>query len=346
MAITRYKKASDIKVGIVGYGPSFGMGRKHLSEMRDAGMTPTSVVDLAPECLAKAREEFPGIETYAALDKMLKKSATDLVVIATPHNSHSKLAVQCLKAGRHVVCEKPFAITTAECDAMITTARKRNLMVSTYHNRHWDGCILEGLKRIRDEKAIGEVYRIEAHMGGHGKPLDWWRSSRSISGGILYDWGAHLLEYSLQLIDSKVVEVTGFAHTGYWGPQTKWKQDTNEDEACAMVRFRNGAWLNLTLSALDSNPKRGIMEITGTKGSYVMDHGTFEVITRDGSRTITDRGGNTKGQGEKFYQNIAAHLTKGERLVITPEWARRPIHIIDLAVRSARQNRALRAKYG
>ena len=346
MASRKYKQASDIKVGVIGYGGAFNMGRAHLNEMQKAGMTPTAVAEIDKSRLAVARTDFPGIETYTSAAKMLKTSKVDLLAVITPHNTHAALALQCLKAGRHVVCEKPLAITTAECDRMIAAAQASKVVLSTYHNRHWDGCILEAVKRIRDEKCIGEVYRIEAHMGARGKPGDWWRTSRSISGGILYDWGAHLLEYSLQLIDSKIVEVTGFARSGYWAAQTAWKQDTNEDEACAMVRFRNGAWLNLTISNLDSNPKRGILEITGTEGSYVMDHGTFEVIRRDGGRTFTECGNNTKSQGEKFYQNIAAHLTRGERLVISGEWARRPIHIVDLAGRSARQGRALKATYG
>ena len=71
-------------------------------------------------------------------------------------------------------------------------------------------------------------------MCGYGKPGDWWRTSKSISGGILYDWGVHLLEYALQLIDSEMVEVAGYAKTGFWAKETKWKDDTNEDEAIAI----------------------------------------------------------------------------------------------------------------
>ena len=62
-------------------------------------------------------------------------------------------------------------------------------------------------------------------MGGYNKPGDWWRSSKSVSGGILYDWGVHLLEYSLQIVDSDMAEVTGLAKRGFWAPQTKWKAD-------------------------------------------------------------------------------------------------------------------------
>jgi predicted dehydrogenase len=204
------------------------------------------------------------------------------------------------------------------------------------------------MQAVKDLKAgqIGEVVRVEAHMGARGKPGDWWRSSKTISGGILYDWGVHLLEYSLQLIGSEIVEVAGFAKRGYWAPQVKWKGDTNEDEGFAVVRFKNGAYLTLLITSLESNPRRGLLEITGTKGSYLMDWQQNELTQRDGNTTSVTRIRNPQGEGWQFYQNVADHLTGRKKLTITAEWARRPIHILDLAVQSARIGKAQRAKYG
>jgi predicted dehydrogenase len=248
-----------------------------------------------------------------------------------------------------VVCEKPLAITTAECDAMIAAAKKSGVVLSTYHNRHWDGCILSAIENIKEKKRIGEIVRIEARMGGRSMPGDWWRGSRRISGGILYDWGVHLLEYGLQLIDSEVVEVSGFAKSGYWAPKTKWKKDAIEDEASATIRFRNGMWMQLTISGIESNKKPGTLEITGTEGSYITGfHGNntgYELRVRNGQSLTIEEGWHRPDEWHRFYQNIADHLTKGAKLVITPEWSRRPIHIIDLAVQSAAKGRALPAKY-
>ena len=340
----RFKSAREIKVGTIGYGGAYNMGRAHLNEMKKAGMTPVAVAEIDPKRLEAARSDLPGVQTYSSAAEMLRKSDLDLVAVITPHNSHAPLALQYLKAGRSVVCEKPFAITTAECDAMIRAARKAGVLLSTYHNRHWDGCILNAVKRI-GAGAIGEIVRIEAHMGHWGKPGEWWRASKSISGGILYDWGVHLLEYSLQLVKANLVEVAGFAKRGFWAPQTKWKNDCNEDEGFLVARFDSGAWVTLTISSIESNPKRGWLEITGTKGSYIFEGGGFEVITHEDGLTVSHKGRNPESEGWRFYQNIADHLTKGEPLVITPEWARRPIHIIDLAYRSARLGKALKPKY-
>lgn len=93
--------------------------------------------------------------------------------------------------------KSPLALTTAECDAMIPAARQAGVMLSTYHNRHWDGWTLRAVEKIKKENSIGEIYKIDARRGRRELPGDWWRTSRSISGGILYDWGGHLLEYGL-----------------------------------------------------------------------------------------------------------------------------------------------------
>jgi predicted dehydrogenase len=241
------------------------------------------------------------------------------------------------------VCEKPLAITTAECDAMIAAAGKAGVVLSTYHNRHWDGWILRALDLVVKKKSIGRVYKIDARMGRRELPGDWWRSSRSISGGILYDWGVHLLEYGLQIARSEITEVSGYATKGYWAQRTRWKADTNEDEAAAVVRFRNGMWMNLMITSLDSNVKPGFLEITGTEGSYVITTHNYVLHRREGRKVVVEEGPHLPNEHLKFYANIAAHLTRGAKLVITPEWARRPIHILELAAASAKKGRALPA---
>ena len=339
-----YSTQKDIKVGVIGYGGAFNMGRTHLEEMKKAGMTPSAVVELDPKRLAAASTDFPGIDTFHSVETMLEKSDVNLVTIITPHNTHAPLALQCLNAGRHVVCEKPLAITTEECDAIIAAAAKNGLMASTYHNRHWDGFIMRAVEKIKKEKLLGNVFRIDARMGQASLPLDWWRSSRTISGGILYDWGVHLLEYSLQLIDSEISEVTGFSHHGHWAQTNTWKLDTIEDEACAIVRFKNGAWVNLTVTHLDANPKPGFLEIHGTLGNYVIEGDKYTWYRTEGVTRTIEHGVSGPSEWFRFYQNVSQYLIGAEPLVITAEWARRPIHILDLAGKSASAGKTLAAE--
>ncbi|MCE9613751.1 MAG: Gfo/Idh/MocA family oxidoreductase [Lentisphaerae bacterium] len=340
----RFKKASDIKVGVIGYGGAYNMGCVHLKEMRQAGMTPTAVVEIDASRLKVAETDFPGIETYGTVAAMLKRSDVNLLAIITPHNTHAKLALQCLNAGRHVVSEKPLAITTAECDAMIRAARRQKVVLSTYHNRHWDGHILGAMSLLR-AGAIGDVVRVNINWGSWGQPGDWWRTSRTISGGILYDWGVHLLEYTLQMVGSDIREVSGHSWSGVWAPRTRWKDDTNEDDAYVAIRFKSGAWATMTMTQLDARPVTQMMKVVGTRGTMVIDWQGCEVTTAKGAEMVTRRVPNPKSEGWRLYQNVADHLTKGEALVITPEWSRRPIHILDLACQSARLGRALKPTY-
>ncbi len=344
MPANRFRKPCDIKVAVVGYGGAFNISKCHMNDMVKAGMTMTAVVDPDKSRLKIAEADWPGIKTYASVTEMLKKSDANLAVIVTPHNTHAKLAIQCLKAGRHVVVEKPLAITTAECDAMIAAAKKSKVVLSTYHNRHWDGSIVRAMEIVRSG-VLGEVIRVDGHMGQYAPIRDWWRGSKSISGGCLYDWGVHLLEYSLQLVDSELAEVSGFVSRGFWGPKSKWKADAVEDEGFLTARFTNGKLVTMRISNIDSDMPWSMVDVTCTKGTYSWDYETWQIKqVRDGVTTIT-KGRHPKERWDLYYQNIADHLTKGAKLVITPEWSRRPIHMIDLAYKSAAAGKAMKAKY-
>lgn len=335
-----FDRPDQIRCGVVGYGASFNMGKNHLSAMAGAGMQPVAVADIDPERLPVVQQDFPGIKTYGSTTEMLADCDLDLVGVITPHNAHAPVALECLEAGKHVITEKPFAITIAECDAMIAAAKAGDLMLSVHHNRHWDGCVLKAVENIRSGM-IGDIVRVESHMGNYRPPRDWWRASKSISGGINYDWGAHFLEYALQLIDSETVEVTGFARNGYWQPKSPWDADAIEDEAFTVVRFANGVPLTLLITQLESNPRDGWFDVTGTRGSYRFDHQRWQAMIHEGAGTVYREGPSPASESRRFYPNIVAHLTRGEPLIITAEWARRTIEILDLADRSAKEGRTL-----
>ena len=333
--MARYASPEQIKTGVVGYGGAFEMGKHHLLEMQSSGMVPTAVAELDAERLAVAEADFPGIETYSTVESMLAESDT-----------HAPIALQCLEAGRHVCCEKPLALTTEECESMIAAAKPRDLVLTAYHNRHWDGGILKALQNIREDGIIGKVCRIEAQIGSHGYPGDWWRSSKSISGGILYDWGAHFTEYALQLMDDEIVEVSGYATHGHWATQTPWKDDTIEDEAMAMVRFKGGGIYLLRVSYLEREPPPYLIKVTGTLGCLEFSpHGKYRITTREDDEVVVREGHEPESESWRFYRNVTNHLVNDEPLIITAEWAMRVIHVLDLARNSAAQGRALPVTY-
>lgn len=346
MAKKKFRTASEIKVGTIGYGASFRIARHHLRQMQQAGMTPVAVADIDPDRLPEAAADFPGIATYNSATELLASCDVDLLAICTPHNSHAPLAIECMNAGRHVVTEKPFAVNTEECDAMIAARDRNRVMLSTYHNRHWDSWIINAREKISGGM-IGDVIRAQIDLCGYRCPKDTWRSSKTISGGIMYDWGAHCLEYALQILSGRVTEVSGFAHRGFWAPRTCWGDDCIEDDTLAVVRFDSGQWLTMLNSNVDSEPRPPYMVVTGTRGVFHVLYKTWKATCQETDPisgetcTVLRSGPLPPDQTHKFYENIAAHLTKGEPLVITPEYARIPIRIMDLAGQSARLGKAL-----
>ncbi|MFO7870432.1 MAG: Gfo/Idh/MocA family oxidoreductase [Kiritimatiellia bacterium] len=340
----KFDNAAEIRTAAVGYGAG-RITRHHFHQMKEAGMTVSAIADLSEERRRAAREDFPGIAACASLEELLD-SDVNLIAVNTPHKTHSEIALKCLAAGKHVCCEKPMALTTEECEEMIDEARSRDLMLTVYHNRHWDGGIMKALSVIRDEKRLGEVVRVEARMGKQKAPGEAWRSSRSISGGILYDWGVHLTEYALQLLDDEMTQVFGWSRSGHWNKEGPWKDDTVEDEAMAVVRFRKGGIYSLRMTNIDCDPEPFVMKVMCTEGTVSFSpHQSYRVVSSRGNETLVTEGKNPPAQWQKFYDNVAAYLTGREDLIITPEYATRPIHVLDLAGKSAREGKSLPVKH-
>ena len=327
-----------IKVGTIGYGGAFNMGKHHINDLcKNEGFEPSAVCDLDPERVKIASTDFPGIQTYTDVATMLKMSDVELLVIILPHNVHAKVAIQCLNAGRHVVVEKPFAITVQECDNMIAAAKKSKVMLSTYHNRHWDSNILTIKKHL---SKIGRPFRWESFAGGFNEPREWWRSYKEISGGIIYDWGAHFVEWMLQVMEYDMAEINGYM------VKEVWKKFTNEDEMEAVVRFKaqrrrlaHNSDIVVVMTGKD------MIRITGTKGAIVATHGSVDVFTQEKTGRVKTSVPMEPGRGGDYYKNVHDHFFKGAKLIITPEWARRVIQVLDYAGISSRKGTGVKPKY-
>jgi scyllo-inositol 2-dehydrogenase (NADP+) len=327
-----------LKAGCIGYGKSFKMGRHHLESLRDAaGFEPVAVCDLVEDRRNEALAEIPGVKTYASAAHMLDKSEAELIVVITEHCAHAKLAIQCLNAGRHVVTEKPFCINVGEATDMINAARKNKRMLSVFHNRRWDGDYM-AIKDIIARGLVGDVFQIEACMGGYGHPSYWWRSDKRISGGAFYDWGAHVVDWVLGLVPAKLCEVSG-----YFQPKRVWHDVTNEDHCSAAVRFANGCSAHIELSHLAAIRKPR-WRILGTKGGMLdKDDGSnvIQVISHKDGLRIDAQVPYMKSDWHAYYRNVADHLLLDEPLAVTPESARRVIGLIQTAEASTRAGKAL-----
>jgi len=342
-----------IRIGLVGYGPLFGMGKHHSEHIAATeGFELGAICDRDPERLKAAREEQgDAIPLFLDTSDLIDANLVDLAIVIVPHIYHAQVAKPLLHAGLHVITEKPFTVHVAEANELIALAKQKGVMVSAYHNRHWDMDIMS-LKEIIDRGDIGDLFSIECNMVGYGLPSQAWRSDKSISGGLLYDWGAHQIEKMLQLVpryDSSGNRINKRASLHGNFLKEVWHSSTNEDFCRAYAKFDTGLEAQLLASTIHASP-RPLWTVQGTRGSIVMETG-------DGAATVTlaDPGGrhltsnvkpyNNGNKWSNYYKNIADHLLSGLPLTITGEWAKGPIQLIEGCEEASKSNKIVEIEF-
>jgi predicted dehydrogenase len=201
---------STIKAGVVGFGLA---GRIfHAAVINETpGMKVGAIVQRSGDEAAAA---YPSAKVARSLDEMLEDPEITLCVVATPNQAHRSLAEQCLKAGRHVVVDKPLALSSADTRALAELAAERGLILSAYHNRRWDGdyrtvCgVLEGGRLGRPLHLVSHFdrYRLEPRTNA-------WRESGEVGGGVLFDLGPHLIDQALALFGDPAFLWADVRHT-------------------------------------------------------------------------------------------------------------------------------------
>jgi len=183
-----------VRVGLIGYGYA---ARTFHAPMITA--TPgLELVAIASSRAADAHADHPGVDVVDA-DGLIARSDLDLVVIASPNNTHRPLAEAALTAGHHVVVDKPFTLSLRDARAVVDTADRCQRIVSVFQNRRWDSDYL-GVKQVIDDGLIGEVAHFESHIDRfRPSPRDRWRENPGPGAGLWFDLGPHLADQALQL---------------------------------------------------------------------------------------------------------------------------------------------------
>ena len=189
--------AHEIKIGLAGYGLAGSVFHAPL-----IGAVPR----LRLAAVASGRHEqiardLPGVAAVAGIGDLLSDPAIDLVVVASPTALHFDHAKAVLLAGKHVVVDKPLAVTSQQADELIATATAQQRVLTVFQNRRWDGDFLT-VRRCIDEGSLGEVNYYEAHFDRFRPQIkEGWRELPQPGSGILYDLGAHLIDQALHLFD-------------------------------------------------------------------------------------------------------------------------------------------------
>jgi scyllo-inositol 2-dehydrogenase (NADP+) len=251
-----------IRVGLIGYGLAGSVFHAPLVSTTP-GMALASVVTGNSERQAEVRRDHPGAGVLPDADALWELRAEhDLVVVATPNRFHAQLGLAALEAGLPAVIDKPMAPTAEEGRRLMAAARERDLLLTVFQNRRWDGDLLT-LRRLLSEDALGRVVRFESRF-------ERWRPSvregawrergdPEEAGGLLFDLGSHLIDQALTLF--------GPAREVYAEVDRRRPGAAVDDDAFVAITHQGGVRSHLWMSSLASIPGPRF-RVLGLRGGY------------------------------------------------------------------------------
>ncbi len=348
-----------IKIAIIGCG---GMGGWHLGKMtRSQLFDVVGIYDTDPKVKAKA--DLRHIVFFESFEALTAYPGLQAVLIATPNDFHRTYAVACAEKGLAVLCEKPVTLSCADLQAMLDAAEKNHTVFAVHQNRRWDKDYLI-MKKIVEEGKIGNVYRIESKVtGSHGIPGAW-RKVKSQGGGMIFDWGVHLMD---QLLLFKPEPITSVRC------QTSYIYGEEVDDGFELtITFQDGfsAVITIDTNSFVKLPRWMIYGMNGTavikdfncKGKIIavkerIDRHLKGVQAGNGfTKTMADRSKSSiqkyrlpkiKDDGLALYRNFVSCVENGtpEKSIITGKQLMRVMKLIELAFESAEKNEVLHTDF-
>ena len=342
-----------IGVGLAGYGLGGSVFHAPLIQA-EPGLRLHAVVTSRDE---QVRRELPGVGVVGSAAELLQDPAVELVVVAAPNAVHHQLAAGALRAGRHVVVDKPFALSTADADELIGLAEATDRRLSVFHNRRWDSDFLT-VRRCLEAGVLGDVSTFTSRYDRFRPvPKGSWKEQDVPGSGVLWDLGPHLVDQALQL---------------FGRPETVWADVGVQRPGVEAVDYlhlalgygRLRVLLHAGMEVRDPGPR---FEVHGDRGSFVK-HGMdlqeqalraggrpgdpgwgSEPPDRHGTLTGEVAGLELRGRLESvpgdygaFYAAMAAAIRGDGPVPVPAAEARDVIMVIELALASAREGRVVR----
>lgn len=275
---------SKIKIGIIGVG---SISVEHIKAyINNPEVELYAFCDINKERLNEMAQKYNISKTYVDYEDMLRLTELDAVSVCTWNNHHAVITIAALKAGKHVLCEKPMARNKEEAKAMKKAEEESGkLLMIGFARRFGNDCRI--LKDFIDNDYFGDIYYAKAtYLRRHGNPGGWFGDSKRSGGGALIDLGVHVIDLTRYLMGNpKPVSAYGATFQKLYNRPnikgelaytsvSKGEEDICdvEDLAVAMIRYDNGAVLNIETSfSLNIKKPEGKIELFGTKAGAKLD---------------------------------------------------------------------------
>lgn len=345
-----------VRFGFIGAGKISQFSAEAVNKHENGQVV--AVQDLNQDRLNELADDFDIEHRFATSDELFACPEVDAVYIAVPNRFHAELSIAAMKAGKHVVLEKPFAMSATEAEEVIAVSKETGRIFTLGMNQRFTEDA-QKIKALCEKGALGEIYYAKAYwLRREGIPkLGTWFGNKELAGaGAINDIGVHVLDLCLHTIGNfDPVSVYGVTYTkfgnrglgeGGWGLSEADETIFNVDDlATALIRMRNGATVSLEVSwaAHVEDRNKANVELFGTEAGASMypakiykrdpldaDYRIIENVAAPVSMPHADR-----------FHNFINHLIHGEALYVTAEQALVVQRILDAVSESCKSGKAV-----
>lgn len=282
----------SIGIGLCGIGRT-GFGRIRTEVTASRQFRIVAGFDLIPDRALQLREIF-GSTAHTSFEDLLDDQNVQLVVIATRSDTHARLAIQALEAGKHVVVEKPMATQLADADAMLQVAARSPGRLFVRHNRRFDPPFVCAMEALASGK-LGQLHSVQLRVGEYVRRSDW-QTLKRFGGGQLLNWGPHVIDWALQLIGGHAVE--------QWSDlKLIAAAGDAEDHVKLLLKGPAGAVADLEISGANAIRQLPFV-LCGDRGSLTIDgqRAKLRYLRTPPDRTSLSASDGTPGQDDKRYK--------------------------------------------
>ena len=345
--------ANNIKTAIIGFGKAARVFHapviQTLPEFRI-----TKVVERHRE---ESRNFIPNVEVVRETDALLEDEDVDLVIITTPNDLHYDLARRALKAGKHVVVDKPFTTTSAHAAELTKLASRKNRIITCYQNRRWDGDFLT-VQKLVESGNLGRLVEFESRFDRFRKEekRDTWRESPGEGSGVLFDLGPHLIDQALVLFGAPDLVTADI--------RSQRDEAVTDDNFELILHYdRHKVSLKAGMLVRAKTPR---FLLQGTNGSFIKygmdpqenalkggrspnepewgaepEHMWGKLDTEIGGMHYSGRVETIPGDYRGYYQNVADAILGRSEPMVRPEDMELTIRIIERAFQSSEKKRTM-----
>jgi predicted dehydrogenase len=270
-------QTEPFRIGLIGAGINGQLRARAIRRIPHARLVALAAAD--PEQSKAFLREHPGLRIFPDGQSLVAADGIDGVVITTPPVTHKPLGIACLQAGKHVLCEKPLAMSVEECQGLIDAAQAaRRCLATGFMLRHMPAARLA--RQLVDSGAIGQVNHVRAFHGHSGTEYfgpNWKVEAREIGGGCLMDGGNHLIDMVRWFLGD-ASRITGVATEGVW------HQHGCEDNGFLLMRTSDGRVGQLQASWSEWRGYRYFVDVYGTDGYVRFGYSPLWLIHAQGKR--------------------------------------------------------------